>query len=350
MCTRPNFMRYENKLLTLKKSDYNSWQFIPHVDFDKILEQSIRENFSIVPIPCGQCLECRLNHAQQWADRCTMEAMKYKYNWFITLTYDDDHYPVNGSLNIGDLQNFMKRLRKKFPDYKVRYFACGEYGDTSLRPHYHMALFNLPLNDLSYEFEQFKNGKYISYLRPNNKGQLQYSRTIYDLWQHKGIISIAPFTYETACYISQYVTKKVEGRSKKFYLDHGLAPEFITMSRRPGLGYDYYDKKMFVDNIVYQNYADDYGVWKTKKSASLQKQKIILPASGNARIVNQLPRYFEKQFEKDFPDLFIKYKQAKALNNVLSINEMLLKKTRQKELDIRDYKNKKRRMLQRSAI
>lgn len=65
---------------------------------------------------------------------------------FVTLTYNTDNVPINSSgymtLCKRDLQLFFKRLRKLCPERKISYYAVGEYGGKSWRPHYHIILFN----------------------------------------------------------------------------------------------------------------------------------------------------------------------------------------------------------------
>jgi len=65
---------------------------------------------------------------------------------YITLTYDDNHIPDFDSLRKEDLVKFFKRLRRK-TDKKIRYFATGEYGDRTDRPHYHAIIFGLGFMD-----------------------------------------------------------------------------------------------------------------------------------------------------------------------------------------------------------
>jgi hypothetical protein len=43
------------------------------------------------------------------------------YLFFITLTYDPDHLPSDGSLDVSHFQKFMKRLRKKISPLKIRF-------------------------------------------------------------------------------------------------------------------------------------------------------------------------------------------------------------------------------------
>ena len=110
-------------------------------------------------IPCGKCIGCRLDKANDWATRCTAEAKQWKTNCFITLTYNDEKIPKNNSLRKKDLKDFWKRLRyyhkgiekrywKGKEEYPIRYFSCGEYGGQTGRPHYHAGIFNWKPTDL----------------------------------------------------------------------------------------------------------------------------------------------------------------------------------------------------------
>lgn len=97
-----------------------------------------RDNYEIIQVPCGRCLGCRLDHAKMWSDRCMLELQDHDEAYFVTLTYDDQHVTLSdenaATLVKSDLQNFFKRLRKD--GQKIRYFACGEYGENTFRPHY----------------------------------------------------------------------------------------------------------------------------------------------------------------------------------------------------------------------
>ena len=112
-------------------------------------------------IPCGYCDGCRIDRSREWANRCMLELQYHDSAYFITLTYNDDHVPVSyyadpetgeaqESLTLckRDWQLFMKRLRKAFPDDQIRFYACGEYGSQTFRPHYHAIVFGLHLHDL----------------------------------------------------------------------------------------------------------------------------------------------------------------------------------------------------------
>lgn len=95
-------------------------------------------------VPCGKCLQCRIKKRKEWSMRCLHEMDMYDDSIFVTLTYDDDYLPPNSSLVKADLQKFFKRLRKRH-ESKIRYFACGEYGSRTQRPHYHAIIFGMSL-------------------------------------------------------------------------------------------------------------------------------------------------------------------------------------------------------------
>ena len=109
---------------------------------------SPRASFSGLPlkIACGQCIGCRLERSRQWAVRCVHENKMHDVSSFVTLTYDNDYLPSGGTLVKRDLQLFMKRLRRS-RDEKIRFYACGEYGDATQRPHYHLLLFGCGFSD-----------------------------------------------------------------------------------------------------------------------------------------------------------------------------------------------------------
>ena len=107
-------------------------------------------------VPCGRCFECKVAKSTEWSNRIALEAMEHEENCFITLTYDNQYLPENNSLRRKDLQDFIKRLRRRYEDRKIRYFYCGEYGSKGLRPHYHMILFGYDFVDKTYWMNDHK--------------------------------------------------------------------------------------------------------------------------------------------------------------------------------------------------
>lgn len=162
-------------------------------------------------VPCGVCESCRAAQSMQWAIRCYHESTLHERNCFLTLTYDDDHLPSDGKLVPDHLSDFWKRLRHKTP---LRYFACGEYGDHTRRPHYHALVFGTdflggsqPITDSLYSQPE-----------------------VAECWGH-GHVAIAELNMSTCCYVAGYATKKI-----------GDPDTFIRMSRRPGIGHGWVDR------------------------------------------------------------------------------------------------------------
>ena len=159
-------------------------------------------------------------------------------NVFVTLTYNNQNLPPDGSLDYRHFQLFMKRLRKKFGS-GVRFYMCGEYGDENRRPHYHAILFNIKFDDA------------IKW-RKTPTGYPQYrSKTLEDLWG-LGNCEFGSVTFKSAAYVARYIMKKVTGEvAAMHYCDFDpvtgevfgeLKPEFNNMSRRPGIGRDWIEK------------------------------------------------------------------------------------------------------------
>lgn len=98
-------------------------------------------------VPCGKCLNCRIQKRTEWSMRLWHESEIWKEKVYLTLTYDEDNIPQNRSLRKTDLQKFFKRVRKRMKDRKIKYFACGEYGEETERPHYHAIVFGLGLSE-----------------------------------------------------------------------------------------------------------------------------------------------------------------------------------------------------------
>lgn len=140
-------------------------------------------------VPCGKCGGCKADRALAWSIRCFHEASLYPQNCFLTLTYAD---PAPERLDKSHLQNFFKRLRSD--DVKLRYYACGEYGSQTRRPHYHASIFGA-------DFLGSRGTVQIS-------EELYVSDYISEVWGF-GLAALSPFNMATACYVAGYVAKKI---------------------------------------------------------------------------------------------------------------------------------------------
>lgn len=226
-----------------------------------------------VTVPCGRCIGCRLEKSRQWAMRGAHEASLHPVNSFVTLTYAPEHLPPGGSLVLRDLQLFMKRLRKSVP-HKIRFLACGEYGENLSRPHYHVILFNHSFLDAKY----WKSG-------PNNTRYYR-SNTLESLWPY-GYSSIGEANFESIAYVARYVTKKITGDIAEGYYQ-GRKPEFIVMSRRPGIGTEWFER--FAGDV----YPAD---------------RVVVRGRG----VFRPPKFYDKLLDKERPGLLAGLKRLRVL-------------------------------------
>jgi hypothetical protein len=97
-------------------------------------------------VPCGKCPNCRKSKSNTWQFRLMQEYIRATTMHFVTLTYNDENVPygeTEQTLHKKDLQNFIKRLRKSL-NTKIKYYAVGEYGTKTERPHYHAIIYNIP--------------------------------------------------------------------------------------------------------------------------------------------------------------------------------------------------------------
>lgn len=195
----------------------------PAIVFDRSKSVGAR-----IELPCGRCIGCRLERARQWAIRCMHESQCHTQNCFITLTFNEAHVPVSGSLSKRDWQLFAKRMRKRCGPF--RFFHCGEYTSTGL-PHYHSCIFGYDFPDREY-FKDSASGS-----------RLYRSALLEELWPY-GFSTVGDVSFESAAYVARYSLKKVTGdAAEEHYMRvdaHGqviqLQPEYVTMSRRPGIG------------------------------------------------------------------------------------------------------------------
>ena len=238
-------------------------------------------------VACGQCIGCRIDKSQEWAARCVHESQMHQQNSFVTLTYDDEHLPHDGSLNKKHFQLFMKKLRKHFEGQKIRYFHCGEYGEKLGRPHYHACLFGIDFSD---RVPFSTTNDVITYT----------SDTLTKIWG-KGFTTCGELNYDTAAYTARYIMKKVTGaRAKDHYeriTEYGeviqLEPEYTTMSlgRKKGEG---------LGGSFFKKYESDF----------FPADECPVPGRG---VYKSVPRYYEDLYKEKNPDTFREIKKRRKL-------------------------------------
>lgn len=213
---------------------------------------------NVFVLPCGTCESCRRNRAEDWAVRCSLEAKEHPFNYFLTLTYDDN-YIFKSSKD--DLDKFFDRLEGKGHKRRFKYFACQEFGELTNRKHYHCVLFcdfELDLRD------PIKVGNFY-----------QYKSSVIDKAWDLGLYTLSPFATSCARYVAKYTAKN----SKLF------------MSRN--LGRSYFEK----------HYED------------IKKDHFRVYADFGNKFVHYVPQCFIKWFEQKEPGIagdFVNFKKSLA--------------------------------------
>lgn len=167
-------------------------------------------------VPCGTCATCLSRKRNAWSFRLTQESKVSTSAYFITLTYSDENLRLcsnsaHPTLSKRDCQLFFKRLRKFLGESRIRYFITGEYGGETLRPHYHLLLFNSPSSHSGIALQDY----------------------IDSCWR-LGHIHIGSVTEASIAYVTKYVITPP-------FFPEGCEPPFSLKSSRPGLGSNYLD-------------------------------------------------------------------------------------------------------------
>lgn len=259
-------------------------------------------------IPCGYCEGCKMAHAKEWADRLLMEYTETKKALFITLSYNEENVVWNGdkrTLCKKDGQDFLKRLRDHFYPRKLRFYLCGEYGELTFRPHMHLVVFGIDLDD----FEDKKIYK-ITKL-----GFVLYeSEKLNSIWSN-GYAPFSAYSYRTGAYVARYITKKQKD-PKIFYEALNVLPPYATMSLKPGIGSAFYEK-----------HKEEY----------LHSNKLYVSDS-NTSIEVGFPRYLKMKLEEECPEGWLERKAVLADRRMFA-EDMEMAET---DLDRQSYLDAKR--------
>ncbi len=243
-------------------------------------------------VACGQCMGCRIDRSQEWAARIVHEAAMHQDNCFITLTYNQENIPWDGSLVKEHFQKFMKRLRKHYAPKKIRFYHCGEYGENLERPHYHACVFGLDFDD---RVAHSATNEIVTYT----------SETLEKIWG-KGFCTVGELNYETAAYTARYVMKKITGMRAEAHYERmdattgqiiNLQPEYVTMSLKPGIGKTFYEK-----------YKTDF----------YPRGECPVPGRG---VYNKVPKYYEGLYGEEAPDTLEKIKKKRKKYLLANVDE-----------------------------
>ena len=193
-------------------------------------------------IPCRKCALCRKRNAREWMFRAVAETQSSRsVPYFITLTYNPANRPADG-VDKKHVQDFLKRLRQILTrdyDYTetIRYFAAAEYGSHTKLPHYHLILWNMPINMSSMDVYKIVHQAWSARKRVYNKLTHRFD---WDYVGELGFVYCKPCTQGGIQYCMKYMRKESD-------IPAGCKPTFYLSSRRGGgLGY-----KWCLDHVLW---------------------------------------------------------------------------------------------------
>lgn len=245
---------------------------------------------------CGKCPACLDARAAEWVTRLQLESMSYRYQYFVTLQYNEqsvnqlvrlrkEDYPgivsyidsLTGEIvslddksvgsytqkdvdfcydtkvlnvhNYRDFQLFLKRLRKHINKYygkgTILQYACAlEYGPTTYRPHLHcLFFFNSSL--LAKDFKRLLPSFWYTSERFGNSFRKLSNGCTYDPHSVYG---------SAASYVASYVN--CFSNLPAIYRHKSIRPRFIT-SKKPSIAFDALTRKtlrelFFASSDVFQ--------------------------------------------------------------------------------------------------
>lgn len=308
-------------------------------------KMAYQKGYYAIEVPCGNCIQCRLSHASDWATRCFCEFETWKTGCFITLTYNNPHLPMTKTgkttLVKKHTQQFFKNLRKHEKGFNywtnpvthkyenpIRFMGAGEYGTKGTRaiiggnPHYHFCVFNWKPSDLKY-------------YDTTERGDILYtSQTLQKHWEDKqqkeghktrGLVIVGELNYKSASYVARYVQKKagIEPKRREYEIVEDYdritgeikykrkivkkplerEEEFINASRCPGIGRGYWEQNK-------QKIKENKGIWINNGKAKLK----------------EIPRYFKKLWNNENWLEFerFKYQHSKEIDSEITrqLNEL----------------------------
>lgn len=250
---------------------------------------------------CDQCKGCRVRRRMELALRLEHESQFNEHSWFVTLTYNDEHLPAGGSVNIKAIPDFIRMLRQKLRRKKIkqklRYFAVSEYGGQTGRAHYHLILFGPDFPDRKISYTKPSRANHSeSFIKLFGIGGARYytSELLENVWGN-GFAQLTSVSQATMQYVAKFHIDKVTGEKAAEYYSYtdesgnayNLEPEQCRMSTNPGLGRKWIEK-----------------YWKC-----VYPRGYII---GHGGVKFAPPKYYDAWLEKNHPKVYLQVKEQRA--------------------------------------
>lgn len=176
-------------------------------------------------VPCGSCPLCLHTKRLQWVYRMEEESKLSDISVMLTFTYDNEHLVFGELFPSLDSSSFVKaiaKIKRVFLKKGIyfRYYGNGEYGDESLRPHYHL----------------------MSFFKINNYHEANYPQLLDTISEvcnqswNKGHVQLDQCNFATMYYLAKYVTKSSSN------VPEGSEQPRLYCSKHPYIGSGYLRK------------------------------------------------------------------------------------------------------------
>lgn len=246
----------------------------------------VKRDELVSSFPCGKCEKCLKRRVSGWSFRLMQQDRISMSAYFLTLTYAVESVPItkNGFMGLDkrDLQLFFKRLRKahggicsdgnttgSITGSTIKYYAVGEYGGTSYRPHYHIIIFNADL--------ELMIGKELAFQVKNQVIPLDGKYPFQCIQWPAGHVTIGEVNAASVGYTLKYVSKP---KRIPMHRNDDRLPEFALMSKRMGKNY-------ITDQIMAWHKAD---LLNRMHLTTEQGQKIAMPRYYKDLLYNRMER------------------------------------------------------------
>ena len=228
-----------------------------------------------VEVACRECWQCRKRRVDDLVGRCIAESKYSTKTYAITLTYAQDAGVNAVTLVYKDVQDFLKRLRKK---YKCRYIVAGEYGSAKGRAHWHIIVF-------------FKDK--VPDVQQNKRVEWKYWPHGFSYFQHPD--------WKGFEYVLKYVLKDQTSRSVDAHLAMSkkdmqwcAQSQKMKMQGAP-LGYQYFN--WLADEHVRQGLAPQMYFYKFVGIRDYKNREKTFMMTGKTK-ENFMERFLQKWMEK----------------------------------------------------
>lgn len=279
-------------------------------------------------VPCGWCLNCRIDKMNELSDRCEYEYINYGCGAFVTFTFDDYHLnpyqfinsktgQVTATLSKRCAKKFLDRLNKQVhqyckkygltpfcrPDYK--YLLVGEYGENGSqfdRPHFHCLFFGLDF--------------------------AMCERLFWRAWQFQGSIQVGAIRNGGIGYVVSYLDKQIYGHEAWLKYDYNYLQRPFQF-HSVGLGEGLYKSQLkyikehdgcynwhAVDRPVPAYYKNKYLITSDKTIEAMRK-KYVKSIQNIENLYNVKIHSFKEleKFKLDKAQILQKMREIKLVQN-----------------------------------